>query len=145
MDEEVVISNDDIDLSGIETGYPVFDNQHVNCIISALQTVKSDGRTSKRILLTTEDPITSIGGVTKDAGFKLTDRIGLDVSGGRTQERINEDLAKFQTAALGLSRAEKWGGDERYVGQRVRVTLKKRPDRNDEEKFFQNYRYSKAT
>lgn len=140
-----MLDNSDIDLTGVETGFPIFDNQHVNCIVSGVATVKKDGRRSKRISLTTEEAITSTGGVTKEAGMKLTDRISIDVSGGRTQERINEDLATFQKAALGLSKPEAWGSDERYVGQRIRVTLKKRADRNDDEKFFQNFRYSKAT
>ncbi len=142
--EEVIQDNSDIDLSGIEVGYPIFDNQTVDCMITAVQTVRNDGRKSKRITLVTEGDITSTGGATKTAGFKLTDRIGLDVSGGRTQERINEDLTKFQIAALGITKGQKWS-DEDFAGKHVRVSLKARPDRNDADKFYQNVRYSKAS
>lgn len=137
MDEEVVIDNSDIDLSDAELSRPLLDKL-VLCRVAECQTVKINGRKQKKILLVTEEPTTATNGRDISPGFKVTHRINLDIEGKRTQSMINEQLARFQVAALKLDKPERWGEDSRYVGGLVKVKFKTRADRDDSEKVYQD-------
>lgn len=138
MAEETVIPNDDLDLSGAELSRPLLDKL-VLCRVFECQTVSVEGgRKQKRIQLVTEEQTTATNGREINPGFKVTHRINLDVEGKRTQQMINEQLARFQVAALKLDKPERWGEDARYVGAQVKVKFKTRPDRQDGSILYQD-------
>lgn len=137
MAEETVIPNEDLDLSGTELSRPLLVTL-VLCRVSECQTVIANGRKQKRILLVTEAQTTATNGREINPGFKVTYRINIDVTGKRTQQMINEQLGRFQVAALRLEKAERWGEDARYVGAMVKVKFKTRPDDNDGSILYQD-------
>jgi hypothetical protein len=62
------------------------------------------------------------------------------VKGGRTKEMVQRDLVRFQAPTLGLKEGKPWDNAE-LSGKLVDVYLTLRPDTNDPQKSFQNFRF----
>lgn len=137
-----IISNTDLDLSSVEIGQPIIDNQLVLCRTGE---VKWDTEKDRLVIpLVLEEPATSTTGRELTIGFKTTLGINCKTSEKFPKERVLEELAKFQVAVLKLERPEKFGDPGRYSGQLVKVRFSKRDDKKDPTKVFQDGVFMKA-
>ncbi len=97
------------------------------------------------IPLQLEEVTTSTEGKSIQPGFTITDRILITPTGGLTQERVNERLARFQIAALAIAKPTTFGAVSQYSGKLIKVKLDTRPDKMDPTTLFQDIvNYSKA-
>lgn len=97
------------------------------------------------IPLQLEEMVTSTEGKSIQPGFTVTDRILITPTGGLTQERVNERLARFQIAALALAKPTQFGAVSQYSGKLIKVKFDTRPDKMDPTMLFQDITaYSKA-
>lgn len=132
-----VVDNADIDLSNVDIGQPVIDNQTPLCRTGQVE-VKATNSGHRRLVipLVLEEPATSTTGKALNVGFTTTVGFLIDPKGGLTQERINEELAKFQVAVLKLDKPTTFRMSDLspYQGQLVRpklVAQKNDPSRQD--------------
>ncbi len=138
MSEEV-LDNLDIDLSAVDLSRPLIDNQVVLCRTGEVKIEVNDSKQRRLVIpLTLEEPTTSTSGKPVNVGFQVTHSILITPTGGLTQERINEELAKFQMAVLKLEKPTQFGALEQYRNQLVRVKFATRPDRHDPTKLYQD-------
>jgi hypothetical protein len=135
-----------IDLSNTDISRPLFDNVFVNCTTGEVKVeVSEKGLKSLVVPLVFDEPATDTNGKQVQPGFTVTDRILITPTGGLTQQMINERLARFQVAALGLSKPQNFGATDQYISKKVKVGFKTRVDKNDASKVYQDVRsYSKA-
>lgn len=147
MSQNVTVETSvDVDLSNTDISRPLFDNVFVNCTTGEVRVEKSEnGLKSLVVPLVFDEPATDTNGKQVQPGFVITDRILITPTGGLTQQMINERLARFQVAALGLSKPQNFGATEQYIAKKVKVGLKLRTDKNDATKVYQDVKsYSKA-
>lgn len=141
-----VETNVDLDLSNTDISRPLFDNVFVVCTTGEVKVeVSEKGLKSLVVPLVFDEPAIDTNGKSVNPGFTVTDRILITPTGGLTQQMINERLARFQVAALGLSKPQNFGSTEQYIGKKVKVQFKVRQDKNDANKVYQDVKsYSKA-
>jgi hypothetical protein len=127
-----VIDNIDIDLSNVDLSRPVIADQIVLARTGEVKVEKTEKGARRLVIpLTLEEPAKSTTGKDIAPGFQTTVGFLIDASGGWTQERANESLAKFKAAVLKLEKVEgAFGGLEPLRGQLVRVHFV--PQRKDE-------------
>lgn len=133
------------DISNAEITEPRFDKIRILCIIGEVvkETREYQGQKFANLIvpLTTEEPATATDGRTVQPGYKIRGAIPLTATDKLTQEFINEMKAKFQVAALGLTKQEANLGDlSRYAGRKVVAYCVVRPDKNDPTKTYQDVR-----
>jgi hypothetical protein len=141
------LSNLDIDLTGVDISRPLLPRQNIRCLIGDLRIERSEPSKPRSLIipLTLDEPAKDTKGDTVNPGFVVTDRILIDPTGGLTQVMINERLARFQVAALGLDKPGPFGDLSQYAGRKVTVTFDVRPDKQNPEMLYQDCkRYSKA-
>lgn len=138
------------DLSNADIVRPQFDNVRARCIIGDLKVevkTSADGSKIRELLipLTLDEPTKSTDerivqpGFVIQGGKKPAATILLTPVGGLTQEMINEKLAKFQVAALKLTKQEANLGDlSRYAGLPIVAVFGLRRDKNDASKTYQD-------
>jgi len=145
------------DLSNADIVRPQFDNVRARCIIGDLKVevrTSNDGKKIRELLipLTLDEVTKSTDGKEVQPGFEIMGgkkpaaTILLTPVGGLTQEMINEKLAKFQVAALKLTKQEATLGDlSRYSGKPVVAVFGLRQDKKDASKTYQDVKgWSKA-
>lgn len=133
------IDNIDIDLSSVDLTRPLIDNQIVLCRTGEVKIeVNDNGQKRLVIPLTLEEPATSTTGRPVYVGFQVTHSMLITPTGKLTQERINEELAKFQVAVLKLEKPQAFGSLAQYRNQLVKVKFTTRPDRDDPNKLYQD-------
>ena len=141
MSEVTVLDNLDVDLSNVDLSRPLIDNQVVLCRTGEVRVEVNEQKQKRLVIpLTLEEPATSTNGRELSPGFQVTHSILATPTGKLTQERINEELAKFQMAVLKLDKGEPFGSVERYRNQLVKVKFATRPDREDSTKLYQDAR-----
>jgi hypothetical protein len=134
-----LIDNIDIDLSAVDLTRPLLDNQVLLVRTGEVKVEKNDNNQKRLIIpLTLEEPGTSTTGRPVNVGFQMTHSILITPTGKLTQDRINEELAKFQVAVLKLDKPQAFGALSQYQGQTVRVKFSVRPDRDDPNKQYQD-------
>lgn len=134
-----MIDNLDIDLSAVDLTRPIIDNQVVLCRTGEVK-IETNGSGQRRFVvpLTLEEPSTSTSGKPVNVGFVVTHSFLITPTGKLTQERINEELAKFQVAVLKLERPQPFGALSQYRNQLVKVKFASRADRDDASRIFQD-------
>lgn len=138
MSEEV-LDNLDLDLSSVDLTRPIIDNQVLLVKTGEVKVEVNDQKQRRLVIpLTLEEPGTSVTGRPVNVGFQVTHSILITPTGKLTQERINEELAKFQVAVLKLDKPGPFGAVSQYRGQLVRAKFASRPDRDDPNKMYQD-------
>lgn len=138
-DQAETISNVDIDLTGANISRPYFDNQVIRCQIGEVAYKKNGDRVRLEVPLVFQTAAKAQDGREVTPGFKHTDSITVTAAGGRTKERIAEDIARLQAAALGLSKPKDGLFDKsEIVGKMVDVKFS---TRTDGDKVYQDCRY----
>ncbi len=133
------MDNIDIDLSTVDLTRPIIDNQ-VLLVKTGEVKIEVNEQKQRRLVipLTLEEPGTSVAGKPVNVGFNVTHSMLITPTGGLTQERINEELAKFQVAVLKLEKPTQFGALSQYRNQLVRAKFASRQDKNDPNKQFQD-------
>lgn len=128
MSDEV-LSNIDIDLSGVNIGQPVIDNQTPLCRTGEVKVVATNSGLKRLVIpLVLEEPVTATSGRELQPGFQTTVGFLIEPTGGLTKERIAEELKKFKAAVLKLSPTDPalngpFGDVAQFRGQLVRPKL----------------------
>lgn len=133
------LDNLDIDLSAVDLTRPIIDNQVVLCRTGDVK-VEVNDRGQKRLVipLMLEEPSVAVNGKPVNVGFQVTHSILVTPTGKLTQERINEELAKFQMAVLKLDKPTSFGQTGQYSNQLVKAKFASRADRDDKTKLYQD-------
>lgn len=144
---ETEISND---ISNADIVRPQFDKTRARCIIGNLKVEvrKTDKGTIRELVipLTLDEVCVSTDGKSVQPGFEIKSSakkpaasILLTPVGGLNQEMINEKLAKFQVAALKLTKQEGSIGDlSRYAGLPIIAVFGLRQDKQDQSVQYQD-------
>jgi hypothetical protein len=139
MSDVTVLDNLDLDLSSVDLTRPLIDNQVVLARTGEVRIEMNEQKQKRLVIpLTLEEPATSTSGKPVNVGFQITHSILATPTGKLTQERINEELAKFQMAVLKLEKPTVFGPMEQYRNQLVRVKFSTRADKDDPNKLYQD-------
>lgn len=134
-----LLDNLDIDLSAVDLTRPLIDNQVVLVRTGEVKIETNDNGQKRLVVpLTLEEPATATNGRPVNVGFQVTHSFLITPTGKLTQERINEELAKFQVAVLKLDRPQPFGALSQYRNQLVKVKFSTRADRDDASRVFQD-------
>lgn len=139
-----VIDNSDLDLTGVALRDPIIDKQWVRSRITGLRWEQltsnktSDGKAVQLIIeAVTEEPATATDGRVVPVGHKSRINIFGTPTGGLTQDMINKRVGRFQVAALGLSEPVKFGSPEQYIGKLVKGYYEAEADKKDASILYQ--------
>ena len=122
-----VISNEDMDLTGVALRDPVIDKQWVRCRITDLYweqiDAKGGGKAKQLVIgLVTEEAATGNDGRPIAAGHRPPKvNIYATPTGGLTDEMIKKKVGRFQVAALGLAEPTKFGPPDQYIGRPIKA------------------------
>lgn len=133
------LENIDLDLSSVQLTRPLIDNQVVLVRTGEVKIEENEQKQKRLVIpLTLEEPAKATDGRDINPGYVVTHSILITPTGGLTQERINEELAKFQVAVLKLEKPGTFGALSQYRNQLVKVKFTTRADRNDSTKLYQD-------
>src|ERR1043165_898844 len=112
-----ILSNEDLDLTGTELRRPIIDKAWVlstvkECFWEAKQTKTGEKAKQLVIVLVTAEAATSTTGKPVNPGQETEVTIWATPSGGLTQSMINQKVARFQTAALGIEEPRRFDPSE---------------------------------
>lgn len=131
-DTETLVTNIDLDLSGVSARPPLLPEQTLKCRVgdSGVSLTKEKKRRMV-IPLILEEPGKDTHGNPVAVGFRLTNSFLIDESGGWTKERGAEELLRCKMAIEGISEQEakstptdtsKWAG--RFVLAKISIDKK---------------------
>lgn len=137
-----VIDNSDLDLTGVPLRAPVIDKQWVVSTIRDLYweaVKKKDNTLAKKLVieLVTDEAATSTDGRAVPPGHQTQTDIWATPSGKLTQLMINQKVARFQVAALGLDEATVFGSPDQYIGKKVKAYYEAEQGDKDPQALFQ--------
>lgn len=134
------IENQDIDLTGTDISRPLLPRQQRLCRTGEVRVENGDYGRQLIVPLTLEEAAKDTKQGIINPGFVVTYRISLDPKGKRTQQMVNEELARFQVAATDLDKpgSFKLSDLSWACNRQLLVTFDVRPDQKDPSVFYQD-------